>query len=300
MAPDKEAVPPRPLRKPAWLRVQAGHGAAFGATQRIVRGQRLHTVCEEALCPNRGRCWEHGRATIMILGGTCSRACRFCNVTHARPEGCDPDEPRRVAEAVRAMGLRDVVLTSVTRDDLPDGGAALWAETIRAVRRAAPGCRVEVLVPDFSGSEAALGALIGTRPAVFGHNLETVRGLYPTVRPGADYARSLGVLRATARAGLIAKTGIMVGLGETAGEVAALMRDAREAGVDIFTAGQYLQPSRQHLPVSRYVEPAEFEEYRRRGLELGFGAVVSGPLVRSSFHSDEQVAYVARRLGAEA
>jgi lipoic acid synthetase len=236
----------------------------------------------------------------MILGGVCTRGCRFCNVTPGTPRACDEGEPARCAEVVAEMGLSDVVITSVTRDDLPDGGAAIWAETIRRVRERVPGITVEVLAPDFGGDEAALDRVIAARPTVFGHNLETVPSLYPRVRPQAGYDRSLAVLRRAARAGLAAKTGIMVGLGETGDEVEQLMRDARAAGVEIFYVGQYLQPSRRHAPVVRYVEPAEFDAYTRRGREMGFEVVVSAPLVRSSYHSDDQAAYLRRRANAGA
>jgi lipoyl synthase len=276
------------LPKPAWIKVRVGSGADYARTGSIVHGRGLHTVCEAALCPNRGECWEQGRATIMILGGVCSRACTFCNVTSAQPEPPDADEPRRVAEAVAAMGLRDVVITSVTRDDLPDGGAAHWAATLRAVRRAAPTVSIEVLIPDFGGSAAALQQVIDAAPAVLGHNVETTPSRYATVRPQADYARSLTVLRRGYAAGQIVKSGMMLGLGETRAEVEQVMRDVRAAGCDIFYAGQYLQPSIRHHPVVRYVPPAEFEELREAGRALGFPVVVSAPLVRSSYHSDDQ------------
>ena len=285
------------LPKPPWLKVRLRQGANCARLRRIVRDGDLHTVCEEALCPNQGQCWEHGRATLMILGDRCTRNCRFCGVSSERPARCDSDEPRRVADAVKAMGLADVVVTSVTRDDLPDGGAGVWADTVRRIRAAAADICVEVLVPDFGGSETALDTVLAAGPDVWGHNLETVPGLYPSVRPQADYARSLDVLRRGHAAGRIVKTGIMLGLGETAADVAAPMRDAREAGADIFYAGQYLRPSREHLPVVRYVEPAEFDAYGEHGREIGFPVVVSGPLVRSSFHSDEQAAYVASAQG---
>jgi len=287
----------RVLKKPDWLKVRLRRGPAAERLQGLLRRGGLHTVCEEALCPNQGQCWANGRATIMILGGTCTRNCRFCNVSPERPEGCDAGEPRRVADAVAEMGLDEIVITSVTRDDLPDGGAAIWAETVRRIRESAPGVTVEVLVPDFGGSVTALATLLDARPDVFGHNLETVPRLYPAARPQADYARSLDVLRRARRRRLIVKTGIMVGLGEIEGEILALMRDALAAGVDILSVGQYLQPSRQHLPVARYVPPPEFDAYRRQGLELGFRVVVAAPLVRSSFHAEEQTVFVSRRLG---
>jgi lipoyl synthase len=289
-----QAVQTARLRKPEWLRVRLGGGPRYRRIEGIIRGSRLHTVCDEALCPNKGTCWENGRATVMILGDACTRRCAFCNVAGAKsPTACDPDEPRRVADAARAMGLADIVITSVTRDDLPDGGAAVWAETIRRVHAAAPGIIVEALVPDFNGDDKALEAVLRAGPEVFGHNLEMAPSLYARVRPQADYARSLRVLKRAADAGLVAKTGVMVGLGETAEEVQAVMADARAAGCRIFFAGQYLQPTREHWPVQRYVEPSEFEAFKKAGLALGFAVVVSAPLVRSSFHSAEQTAFVA-------
>jgi lipoic acid synthetase len=294
----KTAAPGSPrLPKPPWLRVRLGSGEGFHRMAGLVRAQGLHTVCEEALCPNRGECWEHGRATIMILGQTCTRSCAFCGVGDRRPPPCDPAEPARVAEAVAAMGLDEVVLTSVTRDDLPDGGAALWAETIRRVRQAAPRMMVEVLVPDFGGDPAALEAVLRERPAVFGHNLEVVPSLYPAARPEADYGRSLGVLRRAHDAGLIVKTSLMLGLGERTDEIAAVLRDARAAGVEILFLGQYLQPTPAHLAVREYVTPEVFAAHRRTALAMGFGVVVSAPLVRSSYHAAEQTDYVRRRLG---
>jgi lipoic acid synthetase len=234
----------------------------------------------------------------MLLGRECTRACGFCNVRGGAPGAPDRGEPRRVAEAVRAMGLRGVVLTSVTRDDLPDGGAGLWAETIRAVRGAVPGIVVEVLVPDFGGDGMALDRVLAERPDVFGHNLETVRSLYAAVRPQADYGRSLAVLRQAGAQGLIVKTGIMLGLGETREEVRQLMRDALAAGCQILYIGQYLRPGRRHAPVVRYVEPVEFDDFREAGLRAGFRVVVAAPLVRSSYHAEDQERFVAGRKHA--
>ncbi|MBN1557374.1 MAG: lipoyl synthase [Lentisphaerae bacterium] len=282
--------------KPAWLRVRLGGGPEQERVAKIIRRYGLHTVCEEALCPNRGACWANGRATLMILGETCTRACAFCNVSGGRPRPCDPDEPARAAEAVAALGLREVVLTSVTRDDLADGGAAVWADTIRRVHAAAPGVQVEVLVPDFGGSAKALDVVLGAGPEVLGHNLETVRALYPAVRPGADYDRSLALLRRAHEAGFVTKTGIMVGLGERPDQVSELMRDAVAAGVEIFTAGQYLQPARHHLPVAHYVSPEAFAALAKEARAAGFQVVTAEPLVRSSYYSEAQSAYVARRL----
>ena len=267
-------------------------GEAYLETLGRLRAHRLHTVCEAALCPNRGHCWSHGRATILILGDRCTRRCRFCHVDKREVPPPDPDEPARVAAAVQASGLREIVLTSVTRDDLPDGGAGLWAETIRRVQEALPGILIEVLVPDFGGSEAALGQVCAAKPAVFGHNLETVPRLYPEVRPEADYQRSLGVLRFAVGEGLIAKTSLMLGMGETREEIDATLRNARAVGVRILYAGQYLQPTRAHLPVARYLTPAEFEEIGVQARQIGFDFVASAPLVRSSYHEDGQSAFV--------
>ncbi len=284
------------LPKPAWLRVPVPGGEGYARLQHLVEDRGLHTVCREALCPNMGRCWAHGRATLMILGDRCTRGCRFCNVGTARPGAPDEAEPERVAEAVEEMGLREVVITSVTRDDLPDGGAAVWARVLQAIRARCPDVLVEVLVPDFGGSAAACRLVLAERPAVWGHNLETVPSLYAEVRPEADYGRSLEVLRLGRAAGLIVKTALMLGLGEELDEVFAVMADARAAGCDVFYAGQYLQPSPAHRDVRRYVTPEEFEEIRRRGLALGFPVVVAAPLVRSSYHDDGQAAFTRERL----
>ncbi len=254
----------------------------------------LNTVCGGAHCPNQGECYAAGTATFMILGDVCTRHCRFCAVPGTdRPEPPDADEPDKVAQAARRMGLRYVVVTSVTRDDLPDGGADHFARTIRAIRRELPDARVEVLTPDFQGDEASLRTVLDARPDVFNHNVETVPRLYDTVRPQADYRQSLAVLR---RAGQLAesgparvftKSGLMVGLGETDEEVRAVLADLRQAGCDIVTIGQYLAPSRDHLPVARFVEPAQFDAYRRQAMEMGFRAVAAGPFVRSSYHAED-------------
>ena len=282
--------------KPPWIRVKIGQNDVFQATKARLRAHGLHTVCEEASCPNLGRCWAHGRATMLILGDRCTRGCRFCNVDKRVVLPPDPGEPQRVAAAVKETGLKEVVITSVTRDDLPDGGAGLWAQTVEAIHAAVPGILVEVLVPDFGGDAAAIGTVIQTRPEVFGHNLETVPRLYPQARPQADYARSLAVLRQASEAGLMTKTSLMLGLGETSEEVEQTMRDARAVGCRIFYAGQYLQPSTRHLPVTRYVEPAEFEKLRKVAYALGFGFVASEPLVRSSYHEEGQTAFVRAAL----
>ena len=282
-------------RKPDWLRVRLGDGPRCGRMRYLVREHRLHTVCEEALCPNMGECWEKGRATLMILGDVCSRSCRFCGVAAGKPGVCDRDEPRRAAEAVKQMGLTNVVITSVTRDDLADGGAGVWAETIHAIHGAVPGISVEALIPDFGGSAQSLDVVLNEAPEVLAHNLETVPRLYSTVRPQADYSRSLQVLRHAHAHGRIVKSGIMVGLGETREDVIALMRDTVQTGCDVFTIGQYLQPTTDHLPVAEYLAPAVFERYHDEGLAMGFGVVTSGPLVRSSYYSEDQEAYVREK-----
>jgi lipoic acid synthetase len=278
--------------KPDWLKVKIGSGPTYSRVRNIVEKNSLHTVCQEALCPNMGACWENGRATLMILGNNCTRSCSFCNVASATPSACDADEPQRVADAVKEMDLREIVITSVTRDDLADGGADIWTRTINSIRSATPGIIVEVLIPDFKGSETNLNTVMTTKPEVFGHNLETVAALYPRVRPGADYARSLGVLQRAHDYGLVTKTGLMVGLGETTEDVLDLMRETADLGCDILYIGQYLQPTPDHLPVHRYVEPDEFAMYREQGLKAGFKVVVSAPLVRSSYYSKEQADFL--------
>lgn len=279
-------------RKPDWIRVRAPTGAGVVRIKRLLREQGLATVCEEALCPNLGECFNRGTATFMILGDVCTRRCPFCDVAHGRPNPPDPREPEQLAQAIAAMGLRYVVITSVDRDDLRDGGAGHFATCIRAVRQASPGLRIEVLVPDFRGRrENALAQFVDEGvPDVFNHNLETVPRLYRRVRPGADYQESLGLLGAFKRAhpGVPTKSGLMLGLGETREEVAAVMGDLRAQGCEMLTLGQYLQPSRAHLPVERYWAPEEFEAMGRLGTELGFTSVASGALVRSSYHADQQ------------
>lgn len=284
---------PPSIPKPPWLRVRLPSGPGYARLHKALRGGCLHTVCEEALCPNQGHCWERGHATFLILGDKCTRGCAFCNVTAHNPAPPDADEPRRVAEAIRDLGLTEIVLTSVTRDDIPDGGAAIWAETINVVRGAIPGATIEVLVPDFGGNTESQDLVLSARPDVFGHNLETVPSLYAKVRVRADYRRSLALLRSAASAGLPAKTALMLGMGEDEDEVMATIRDARDAGCSILFLGQYLRPSRKHHPVARYVEPEEFDRLRTAAVAAGFKVVESAPLVRSSFHSDAQSALVA-------
>jgi len=278
-------------RKPAWLKVRSPGGPNYRRLKGLMREGGLHTVCEEAGCPNIGECWESGTATFMILGDVCTRACKYCGVAHGLPTELDLDEPRRVAEAVRELALEHVVITSVNRDELEDGGAGIYAETVRRIVRAVPGCSVEVLVPDFKGSEAALRTVVEARPAILGHNLETVERLHPDVRPGGRYWRSISYLGAVKRldASMLTKTGIILGMGEREDEVRKAMADLREAAVDILTLGQYLRPSPMHIPVARWVTPDEFAMWKVVGEEeYGFNHVESGPLVRSSYHAKEQ------------
>ncbi len=278
-------------RKPAWLKVRSPGGPNYLRLKKLMRSESLHTVCEEAGCPNIGECWEAGTATFMILGDVCTRACKYCGVAHGLPTELDTDEPRRVAETVAAMQLEHVVITSVNRDELPDGGAGIYAETIRRIRQAVSGCSVEVLIPDFKGSEDALRAVADAKPAILGHNLETVERLHPDVRPGGRYWRSISYLGAVKRLdpGMLTKTGIILGMGEEPDEIKQAMVDLREAAVDILTLGQYLRPSPMHIPVARWVSPDEFAEWKRMGEEeLGFRHVEAGPLVRSSYHAKEQ------------
>ncbi len=275
-------------RKPHWLKVKLSGGEGFAAVRELVARGGLHTVCQSARCPNIGECWAQRTATFMLMGNVCTRSCTFCAVEHGMPLPLDPDEAERVAEAVAILGLKYAVITSVTRDDLPDGGAGHFAATIRAVRARRPGCKVEVLIPDFGGAAAALDQVIAAQPDVLNHNVETVPRLYPVVRPQADYRRSLALLARAAEAGLLTKSGLMVGLGETVEEVLATMEDLRAVGCRMLTVGQYLQPSTRHLPVHRFVPPQEFERLRAAGLAMGFSHVEAGPLVRSSYHAAQQ------------
>ncbi|MDT8342173.1 MAG: lipoyl synthase [Longimicrobiales bacterium] len=278
-------------RKPEWLKVRSPGGENYLQLKRMMRSKSLHTVCEEAGCPNIGECWEAGTATFMILGDVCTRACKYCGVAHGMPTELDLDEPRRVADSCLAMGLEHVVITSVNRDELPDGGAGIYAETIRQIRARLPECSVEVLIPDFKGDEAALATVLEAEPAILGHNLETVDRLHPDVRPGGRYWRSISFLGASKKLApqILTKTGIILGMGEEPDEVRQAMADLREAAVDILTLGQYLRPSPMHIPVARWVTPSEFAEWKRIGEEeYGFRHVESGPLVRSSYHAKEQ------------
>ncbi|CAN5681745.1 lipoyl synthase [soil metagenome] len=288
-----------PKRKPPWLKAKVPGGPGYERLKSIVDEHRLHTVCQEAGCPNMGECWARGVATIMILGDTCTRACGFCNVKTGRPAFLDKDEPRRVAESLRLMALKHVVITSVNRDELRDGGAAIWAETITRTRDACPEMSIEVLIPDFQGDWAALQMVIDARPHIINHNLETVRRMYPAVRPSAKFDRSVELLRRVKEQGAVAKTGIMVGIGERDEEVLELMDEViagtrvssgpgAPAACDILTIGQYLQPTRNHLPLDRFVTPDRFDAFHDEGMARGFKVVQSGALVRSSYHADHQ------------
>jgi len=282
--------------KPEWLKVRLPGGPNYLRLKRLMRERRLHTVCEEARCPNIGECWEAGTATFMILGDTCTRACAFCAVKSGRPLAVDAREPMRVAQAVRRMGVGHAVVTSVNRDDEADGGAAIFAATIRWIRRLSPGTSVEVLIPDFMGDWDALATVMAARPEILNHNTETVPRLYPRVRPKARYERSLELLRRArdlAPDG-ITKTGVMVGLGETRHELLLVMTDIADAGCDVLTVGQYLRPSVKHAPVERYYRPEEFEELAEEGRRLGLRHVEAGPLVRSSYHAERQVSALSR------
>jgi lipoic acid synthetase len=286
-----KVVPTAPLAKPDWIRVRLGQGERFFEIKKILREHRLHTVCEEASCPNIGECFGKGTATFMILGDLCTRRCPFCDVAHGKPLAPDTEEPLNLARTIAALKLKYVVITSVDRDDLRDGGAGHFADCIRAVRELSPATRIEVLVPDFRGRlDAALELLSAAPPDVMNHNLETVPRLYKQARPGADYNNSLNLLKYfKARLPKVpTKSGLMVGLGETDEEILAVMRDLRANGVDMLTVGQYLQPSSHHLPVTRYVEPAVFDEFARQAAEMGFSHAACGPLVRSSYHADQQ------------
>lgn len=283
-----ETTVPAP-RRPEWLKVKAPGGEDYARVKGMMRSKALHTVCEEARCPNITECWNAGTATFMIHGDTCTRSCSFCAVRTGRPLPVDLDEPRRVAEAVVAMKLQHAVVTSVNRDDLKDGGSEIWADTVRAIRALAPKTTIELLIPDFKNNLDNMHRVFRTIPDIMGHNTETVPRLYKYVRPQARYDWSLNVLAESKKAGLRTKTGIMLGLGETFDEVVRTMEDIVQIGVDVLTLGQYLQPTKNHTPVDRYVHPDEFRKYKEIGLEMGFGYVESGPLVRSSYHAERHV-----------
>ena len=289
-------IVPKPRQKlPAWIKAQPPTGPEVARLKALLRDAGLHSVCEEASCPNLGDCFRHGTATFMILGDLCTRRCPFCDVGHGQPRPPDPEEPRHLAETLAALGLKYVVITSVDRDDLRDGGAGHFAACIRAARSAAPRTRIEILTPDFRGRlDLALEALVADPPDVMNHNLETVPRLYKACRPGADYAHSLALLKRfkALRPEVPTKSGVMLGLGESDQEVRAVLEDLRAQGVDMLTLGQYLQPSPHHLPVERFVTPDEFAEFERVALALGFRNVASGPMVRSSYHADRQAAGV--------
>jgi lipoyl synthase len=289
----------RPLeqraRKPGWLKVRSPGGPNYRRLKTMMRERRLHSVCEEAGCPNIGECWEAGTATFLILGDVCTRACKYCAIAHGLPTELDLEEPRRVAESVAELELEHVVVTSVNRDELPDGGAFIFAETIRLCREYRPGCTIEVLIPDFKGDEAALAAVVEAKPDILNHNLETVARLFPWARPGGRYWRSISLLGAakSRNPAQLTKSGVMLGLGETDEEVRQAMIDLRKAAVDILTLGQYLRPSPQHAPIARWVGPDEFAAWKRVGeAELGFSHVESGALVRSSYHAERQARVV--------
>tara|TARA_B100000212_G_scaffold342239_1_gene328389 strand:+ start:16441 stop:17322 length:882 start_codon:yes stop_codon:yes gene_type:complete len=275
-------------RKPDWLRAKLPSGSAYSAVRKMVDENRLHTVCQSAQCPNMGECWSRGTATVMILGNICTRSCNFCAIQTGRPTELDLGEPARVADAVAKMNLRHCVITSVTRDELKDGGASVWAATIRAIRYRNPGTAIEVLTPDFRGKLDQIDTVLAAEPDIFNHNVETVERLQKPVRVQARYDRSLKVLRHAADQGHVTKSGIMLGLGETKPEIARTLKDMRATGIKIVTLGQYLQPSSRHLPVDRWVTPEEFEDWKEFGNGIGFDFVESGPLVRSSYHADEQ------------
>ncbi len=280
----------KPQPKPDWVRVKMPAGQTYGDVQKLMRSKVLHTVCEEAMCPNIGECWGRGTATFLVLGDTCTRSCAFCNIRTGRPGPVDEDEPERVAQAIKEMQLRHAVLTSVDRDDQPDGGAHIFARCLELIHQMVPSCTVEVLIPDFKGRRDALALVMDARPDILNHNVETVPRLYPAARPQADYGQSLRVLQ-MARAldpQATTKSGIMVGLGETWDELIAVMHDLRAHDVDILTIGQYLRPGPNNLPIARYWHPDEFNRLHQQGLAMGFSWVESGPLVRSSYHADEQ------------
>jgi lipoic acid synthetase len=278
-------------RLPSWFKVQAKTGPDYLDIKQTMERLNLHTICEEARCPNRWECWNARTATFLILGDICTRRCHYCSVETGRPLPVDEREPGRVAEAVRALGLRHAVITSVNRDELPDGGAWVFAETIRQTRRMNPACTIEVLIPDFEGDEKALATVCAEKPEILNHNIETVRRLFPSIRPQGKYQRSIDLLARAKQLGMKTKSGLIVGMGETLDEAREVMRDLRTVHCDIITIGQYLQPSRDHLSVARFYDPSEFVLLKEEGLAMGFSHVESGPLVRSSYHAEQQVAH---------
>lgn len=274
-------------KRPSWLKVRLPMGENFADVKTLMRRQQLHTVCEEARCPNMGECWNARTATFMILGDTCTRSCGFCNIKTGIPNLLDLNEPRRVADSVKELNLRHVVITSVNRDELKDGGASIFSETCRLIKAEMPETTIEILIPDFKGDEEAFNIIMKNPPTILNHNMETVKNLYHAVRPQAKYERSLALITWFKQKGLRTKSGIMVGIGEKNEEVIDLMKDLREAGCDILTIGQYLQPTKEHLPIDRFLTPEEFKKFREEGLKMGFLAVESSPLVRSSYHADK-------------
>lgn len=290
-AQDWQPDPNNPRRRPPWIKVRAPSGETYENVRNLMRSKELHTVCEEAQCPNIGECWGSGTATFLMMGDTCTRSCGFCDIKTGRPNPLDWAEPNRIAQSVRAMNLRHVVITSVNRDDRPDGGAPIFAMVIRRIRQLQPGCSIEVLIPDFKGSETALKIVMDAQPEILNHNVETVKRLFKAVQPQDNYEWAIKTLENAKKMDelVLTKSGIMLGLGETFDEVVETMQDLADVGVDILTLGQYLQPSKKHLEIQRYYTPEEFEELRRIGLEMGFKWVESGPLVRSSYHADRQV-----------
>jgi len=280
--------------KPEWLKVQLPTGEGYKRVKNIITENRLNTVCESAACPNRGECWSSRTATLMILGNICTRSCGFCNIITGKPTELDLDEPQRVAEAVELMGLKYAVITSVNRDELKDGGASVWAATIKAVRERCPETKIEVLIPDFCGNWEALDTVLEAKPDVLNHNMESIKRLYFKVRPQAKYERSLELLRRAKEAGFVTKSGFMLGLGEEDDEVIHLLKDLSESKVDLVTIGQYMQPTLEHLPVERWVHPDTFKRFHDLGMEMGFTNVFSGPLVRSSYHAGEQAESVEK------
>ncbi len=277
-------------RLPPWLKVQVTTGPDYLDVKQTMDRLKLHTICEEARCPNRWECWNARTATFLILGDICTRRCHYCSVETGRPLAVDHEEPRRVAEAVQALGLRHAVITSVNRDELEDGGAAIFADTIRQTRQLSPGCTIEVLIPDFEGNERALAIVCAEKPKILNHNIETVRRLFPAIRPQGKYQRSIELLGKAKHLGMHTKSGLILGMGETIDEARDVMRDLRSVGCDIITIGQYLQPTREHLPVARFYDPSEFAMLKEEGIALGFTHVESGSLVRSSYHAEQQVA----------
>lgn len=276
-------------RLPAWFKVNAQTGPDYLEIRQTMDRLQLHTICEEARCPNRWECWNARTATFLILGDICTRRCHYCSVETGRPPAIDRSEPRRVAEAVQALGLRHAVITSVNRDELPDGGATVFADTIRQTRTLSPDCTIEVLIPDFEGNAAALATVCAEQPEILNHNIETVPRLFPSLRPQGKYHRSIELLGRAKQQGMTTKSGLILGMGETLDEAREVMRDLRAVDCDIITIGQYLQPTRDHLPVARYYDPGEFTQLKEEGMTMGFAHVESGPLVRSSYHAERQI-----------